>query len=141
MEKPVTNQEAAQSLEHIKHTQKAIKNKGAKEYAPWFGWGLFVIVTYPPFDFIKPNVWGPIVAVLFVVGMVLSFRYFFVSNERIHAISHTPWPIAVLYFFLISVTIFLANVFQSSFHYVWSVGGVVLAALFFIYGFYLKSKA
>jgi len=141
MNKLVSNDEAASSLRQIKQTQGIIKTKAVKEYLPWFGWGLFVLITYPPFDFIKPSIWGPITAILFIIGMILSFRYYVVSNKRIHAISHTPLSIAVLYFLFIFITILLANIFQSSFHYVWIIGGVILASLFFIYGFYLKSKA
>ncbi len=140
MDKLDLNQEGNNMLNRIKDTQEVIKNKGVKGYLPWFFWGLFVLITYPSFDFIKSFIWYIIAIIIFIVGIVLSYYYYIIVNRHIHSVSHSPWYMSLLYFILIAITILLANIFQPNFHYSWVLGGIILAALFFMYGFYLKLK-
>jgi len=143
MNNSTPNDDATSSLKQIKQAQDTIKSIGVKEYIPWFGWGLFILITYPPFDFIKLSLWTPIAATLFIIGMIASYLYHIISYRRVHIVSHIPRYVPLVTFILIFVTILLINMYKLQFHYAyaWTVGGIILATVFFSYGVYLKIKS
>src|SRR4030088_1763468 len=87
---------ASRDLDEIDRTQKNIRAHGAKEYTPWFGWGLYVLFFYSPFDFLNGSLLGPIFLAVSIVGMFITYFYFRNSRVRLHAAISTPWYIGIV---------------------------------------------
>jgi acid phosphatase family membrane protein YuiD len=108
---------------------------------PFIGWGLFVLLGYPPFDFLNGNIWGPIISVVWIVGMILTFRYFRDKSARVHIFTSTPWFVWVALVAATSLAVALAEGFQSKYHYAWTISGVLLSLFYIGYGLKVKAEA
>jgi len=74
----VNDQEVAatEHLAEMERARQAVGAKAAKEYAPFIGWGLFVLLMLPPFDVVAGKVWGPVILLVGLVGTIATFAYF-----------------------------------------------------------------
>lgn len=136
----VSNQEASTSLKHIKDTQKSILAKGPREYVPFIGWGLWIIAAYAPFDFLNGNLWGVVISVSWMIGMLLTYRYFHDKAARVHIFSTTPWYVWVGLGVLTSLAVLFAEILQRRLPYAWTLAGVLLSVPYIGYGLKLKHE-
>lgn len=137
--KEISPQEASQALGDIRETQNRVIAQGPHEYVPFIGWGLFVLVGYPPFDFVSGNVWGPALSVLWIVGMLITYRYFRDKAARVHILTTTPWYVWVTLGVLTSAAAAFAEITQSRVHFAWSIAGLLLAIPYIGYGLKLRA--
>jgi hypothetical protein len=138
--KSITQEEATQTLEKVRNSQDEINRRSAKDYVPWIGWGLFVILFWPPFDYLNPNVWGIITWVAAIIGSVITSLYFARRKARIKSQRVSPKLSWLGYILWIAVGSAFAILTQSHFHYAWTVAGIVTGLPFVLYGFVLKSR-
>lgn len=138
--KQLSTDEARQVLGQIKQAQHNVITQGPREYVPFIGWGIWVLFAYPPFDFVNDSVWGPIIFVVWVVGMALTFRYFRDKAARVHILSTTPWYIWVTLIVLTSLAVIFAELAHPTFSFAWTLSGILLAVPYITYGLVLKAK-
>jgi hypothetical protein len=136
-----SGKDAAESLDLIASTQRRIESQGAQEYWPFIWWGLFILIGYPPFDYLKGNVWGLTLGVTWVVGMFLTIRYFKAKTSRVHTLGRQSIRASIAIGVITFVSIGFANILHPSFHYSWTIIGILLASLYFGYGLRLKSAS
>jgi hypothetical protein len=137
--KDISTQEANTALNDIRETQNRVIAQGPNEYAPFIGWGLFALLGYSPFDYVSARIWGPIVAVLWIIGMLVTYRYIHHKAARVHIFTSTPWHVWVTFAGLTSLAVALAVVMQSKVHFVWSAAGLLLSIAFIGYGLKLRA--
>ncbi len=141
MEKSITDKEAAQTLEQVKSAQAEISRRTAKEYVPWIGWGLFIVLLWPPFDFLNPNKWGVATWTASIIGTIITSIYFATRKAKIKSNKRSP-KLAWLYYILwIIVGSTFAVLTHTRFHYAWTVAGLVTGLPFILYGLKLKNQA
>ncbi len=141
MNKSITDTEAAQNLEQVKIAQAEINKRTAKEYAPWIGWGLFIVLFYPPFDLFDPSKWGIVVWVVAIIGAIITGRYFHTRKSRIKSTQKLPRFAWLYYILWIAVGNIFANIAHPHFAFAWTVAGVGIGLPFILYGLKLKSQA
>ncbi len=141
MNNSITDEEAAQNLQQVKSTQAEITNRGAKEHAPWIGWGLYVIVFYSLFDFVKPEIAIPITWIAALAGTFITANYFRSRRAKVKTHTNAPWFAWILYGLWIAAGAFLAGHLEPYFTYTWTVTGLVVGIPFVAYGLKLKSQA
>ena len=59
---------AAEQLAEMERARQAVGAKAAKEYTPFIGWGLFVLLMIPAFDVVAGKVWGPVILLVALVA-------------------------------------------------------------------------
>lgn len=132
--------QAHESLATIERTQAAILQRSAKEYAAWMSWGLYVVIIFPPFDFIEPAIWGPICWISALIGWIITYRYYQKRHVAIKTLQSTPWYAWLTNGLWIAIGIAAANGLQPHLHYAWAISGVVVGLPFVLYGLWLKRK-
>lgn len=140
MSNSITDKEAAQTLAQVKSTQAEINRRSAKEYAPWIGWGLYVIVSFSGFDYIKPAIWGPICWIAALIGTYITYSYFRKRHTQIKTTTKVPWYAWLLYGLWIAIGVAFANAMQPHFAYAWTVAGLAVGVPYILYGLKLKSQ-
>jgi hypothetical protein len=136
----LTDKEAAKNLAKVKSTQDVISRSSAKEYAPWIGWGLFIILFYPPFDFIDPNKWGIITWAVAIAGSFVTARYFSKREAKIKTNRHAPRLSWLYYILWVAAGNVFALLTYQHFGYAWTVAGLVIGLPVLLYGLKLKSQ-
>jgi hypothetical protein len=137
--KDISTQEASAVLNDIRETQSRVISQGPREYVPFIGWGLFALFGYSPFDYISARIWGPIAGVFWIIGMLVTYRYFRDKAARVHILSTTPWYVWVTFGVLTSAAVALAVAMQSRVHFAWTVASLLLSILYIGYGLMLKT--
>lgn len=135
----VSTKEAAGSLELVSKTQHKIVAQGAKEYLPFMWWGLFILFGYPPFDYVNSNVWGPFILLAWIIGMALTYRYFKHRTSRVHIFRQKSLKISIALGVITFIGITVAEVLTTKHHHIWTIVGIILAALYIGYGLKLRS--
>lgn len=135
----VSTKEATESLERVAKAQRDIVARGAKEYLPFMWWGLFILFGYPPFDYVKGNIWGPIIGLTWIIGMVFTYRYFKNRTSRVHIFRQKSLKVSIALGVITFIGIGVAEVLTLKHYHIWTVVGVILAALYIGYGFKLRS--
>jgi L-asparagine transporter-like permease len=131
--------EASSTLSGIRETQNRVVAQGPRQYVPFIGWGLFALLGYSPFDYVRPSIWGPIVGVLWIVAMLATYRYIRNDGARVHIVTTTPWYVWTALAVLTCATVALAVMLQSKVHFAWSLAGLILAVPFIGYGLKLRA--
>lgn len=134
MNKKITD--ATTTLQQIQSVQQTIVKRSAKEYAPWIGWGLYVIIFFSPFDYVKPSIWGPISWLVAAIGGYITYRYF--KKHADVKVQRAPWQAWFLYGLWIALGVAVASSVQTHIHYAMTIAGFVVGLPFIAYGIKLK---
>ena len=137
----VSTKEAAESLSRVAKTQQEIVAQGAHEYLPFMWWGLFILFGYPPFDYVNGNIWSPIIGLTWIIGMVLTYRYFKDRTARVHTFRQKSLKASIALGVITFVGITVSEVLTSKHYHVWTIVGVLLAVLYIGYGLKLRSES
>lgn len=137
--KDTNAREASAVLSNIRETQVCVIAQGPRENVPFLGWGLFALLGYSPFDYVSAKIWGPTIAVLWIVGMLVTYRYIRAKAARVHILTTTPWYVWMTLAVISSAAVTLAVVLQSRIHFAWSVAGLLLSISFIGYGLKLRA--
>jgi len=86
----VTAGEARQLLAEADSTQEQVRARAPREHLVFLGWALFILVSLPPFDFVNPKIWGPVITVAAVIGTLITTRYFR-QRGGIRPAGRSPW--------------------------------------------------
>lgn len=83
--------DAAQQLAAAEAARRAINARAAKEYTPYFGWGIFLLIIFPPFDFLDHDIWGPVAGTLAILLGLTTLGYFYRRTRGVRVADVYPW--------------------------------------------------
>jgi hypothetical protein len=137
----MTPAEAAEFLATAEGLSSQVDRNTPHESRAFFAWAIFVLVMLPPFAVVNPNIWGPIITVVAVIGGVVTTRYFQRRTSRVLPpgggrswILWIPW--GVWY----GALIVMAELLQSHMKFIWAVAAVAAAIPLLVVGVHLARQ-
>ena len=132
---------ATEQLAEIERARQAVGAKAAKEYTPFIGWGLFVLLMIPPFDVVAGKVWGPVILLVGLVGTIATFAYFIRGHRRVRIAETNPWWWWLAWALWYCALLFGASVLQDRLPVAWTAVGVASALPLLVVGIRLRRRA
>ena len=131
---------ASEQLVRIRSIQQKVVQEAAKDYLVFFGWGLYSLLLIPVFDYINPNIWGPAIWLISIVGTIVTWRYYAKRHTRVKLANKVGWKV----WFALGIWSAASSLFTilaiGHIAYPYTIGGIALALPILAYGVWLFKK-
>lgn len=137
--------EAAERLAEVEARKRAVERRAPWEYRGYIGWGLFVLLFLPPFDFVNRAVWGTVTLFASMVGTVLTSLYFHRRSADVHLARAMQlsrwWRVWLGFCAWYALALTFAFTQQHHFALAWTVAGVAASAPLFVIGWVVARQS
>ena len=129
-----TAAEAAEFLAHADKTRRSVQSQGGRESRAFIGWGLFILLFFPLFDFVNSELWAPIILGAAAVGTLVTALYFYRARSRIRLISPVKWWVWMVWTAWYCAMLATAAALQGHFPFASTVAAIGTALPLLAYG-------
>jgi hypothetical protein len=131
--------DAVEMLARGEAARRAVESRAAWDYRAYFAWGVWLLLAFPPLDFVNGAAWGVVISVTSWVGTMLTVAYFATGTARVHLGRATRMRRWFVFWALwapwCAAWIVVASVFRDSLSFGYTLAGVAGAAPCLIAGY------
>lgn len=132
---------AAGLLYQAQQIQERTARAAPQEWLVQLAWALWVLVFVPPFDFVRGDLWGPVVGLSSAVGTVLCFRYYIRRYGRVHPLTGKQWRVWLVWSPWYAAWIAFANLFKDRIAFAATLAAIASAAPLLAYALINRRRA